>query len=46
MPGIHRCVTLAIENTLVEVTQYMHDESDRKWNEDVRVICLGFMGLY
>ena len=46
MYGIHRGVALAIENASVEVTHYMHNESDREWNEDVGGICLGFMGFY
>ena len=46
MPGIHRSVALAIENAPVEMTQYMHDEIDRKWNADVGGILLGFMQVY
>ena len=44
--GIHRGIALAIENALVEVTRYMHNESDREWDEDVGGKCLGFMGFY
>ena len=46
MSGIHRDIALAIENASVEVTCYMHNESDREWNKDVGGICLGSMGFY
>ena len=46
MCGKHRGVALAIENASVEVTRYMHNESNREWNEDVGGIFLKFMGFY
>ena len=46
MPGVHKCVALAIENVPVEPTQSMHNKIDRECNEDVGGIFLGFMGFY
>ena len=41
--GVHRSVTLAIENAPVEITQCMHNKIDREWNEYVRGMVLGFV---
>ena len=46
MPRVHRGVALAIENALVEVTQCMHNETDRESNENAGGIFLRFMGFY
>ena len=43
---VHKSVTLAIENSLVRITTCIHNKIDRKWNEDVRGIVLGFMQFY
>ena len=44
--GIHKGIALAIEDASVDVTHYMHNKSDREWNENVGGICLGFMKFY
>ena len=44
--GIHRGVALVIKNALVELTCYIHNESDMEWDEDIRKIFLGLMAMY
>ena len=46
MSGIHKGIALAIEDASVEVNRYMHNKSDREWNEDVGGIFLVFIGFY
>ena len=46
MFGVHISVALVIENALVEMTQYMHNEMEMEWNEDVGGISLGFVRFY